>query len=80
MDPLEEIEDQLRKQQEFGLDPITAAASEIHRARRQYADALKTIDQYSEMISKQSETISWQVKEISKLKTELDELRAKNPA
>jgi uncharacterized protein (DUF3084 family) len=65
MDTIDEIEAQLRNLPE-GVDPIKAAASEIHRERQRYEDEVKKTGQFTEMISE--------------LQAELAELRAKNPA
>jgi len=78
MATIEEIEDQLRERQQAGADLVVEGAWAIHRAEQQYAGALKTIDQYSEMISRQRGTILGQENKISELKAELAELRAKN--
>jgi hypothetical protein len=70
METTDEIEAQLRKQPEYGVDPITAAAWAIHREQRQLADARKTIEQYSAIIAERNTTISELRAEIDKLHSE----------
>jgi hypothetical protein len=70
MATIEEIEAQLRERQQAGADLIVECAWAIHREQRQLADARKTIEQYSAIISGQNATISELRAEIDKLRSE----------
>jgi chromosome segregation ATPase len=85
METIEEIEAQLRNLPE-GVDPIKAAASEIHRERRahagtqgQLARTQGELAQCSVTVGKQNEQLIQQNRTINELRVELAELRAKNP-
>jgi hypothetical protein len=85
MDSIEEIEAQLRNLPE-GVDPIKAAASEIHRERRAHAGTQSQLArtqgelaQCSVTVGKQNEQLIQQNRTINELRVELAELRVKNP-
>jgi hypothetical protein len=85
MHTIEEIEAQLRNLPE-GIDPIKAAASEIHRERRahegtqvQLARTQGELAQCSVAVGKQNEQLILQNNTINGLRIELAEFRAKNP-
>jgi hypothetical protein len=78
MESIEEIEAQLRNPPK-GVDPIKAAASEIHRERRAHAGTQFQLAQCSVTVGKQNEQLLEQNRTINNLRAELAELRAKNP-
>ena len=85
METIEEIEAQLRNLPE-GVDPIKAAASEIHRERRahegtqhQLARTQGELAQCSVTVGKQNEQLMQQNRKINEIQAEVAELRAKNP-
>jgi predicted RNase H-like nuclease (RuvC/YqgF family) len=85
METVEEIEAQLRNLPK-GVDPIKAAASEIHHERRahegtqrQLARTQGELGQCSVTVGKQNERLIEQNRTIKELRVELAELRAKNP-
>jgi hypothetical protein len=81
MGTLEEIKKQLKElQKDPKVDLIQAFAVMIHQEQQRYADAITTIDQYSEMLSRQSATNLEQNTTILELRAEIARRRAKNPA
>jgi hypothetical protein len=77
---LEEIKKQLKElQKDPKVDLIQVFAVMIHQEQQRYADALTTIDQYSEMLSRQSATNLEQNTTILELRAEIARRRAKNP-
>jgi hypothetical protein len=86
METLDEIEAQLRNLPE-GVDPIKAAASEIHRERRAHAGTQSQLARTqgdlavcTVTVGKQNEQLIQQNKTINELRIELAELRAKHQA
>jgi hypothetical protein len=85
METIDEIEAQLRKLPQ-GVDPIKAAASEIHHERRAHAGTQGQLARTqgelalcSVTVGKQTEQLIEQNQKINDLRVELAELRAKNP-
>jgi len=77
MGTLEDIKNQLiEMQKDPNVDLVQVFAVMIHQEQERYADALTTIDQYSEMLSRQHATNLEQNTTIHELRAKITRLRA----
>jgi hypothetical protein len=81
MGTLEDIKNELREmQKDPRVDLIQVFAVMLHQEQQRYADALTTIDHYTETISRQSATLLARNTSILGLEAEIARLRAENSA